>query len=253
LEYLTLTVAPYYASFMRGLNLSLEKNGVETDFDAVRWSCQSMDTNTRNSLHTWLRNTKSDNPNLIDALLFRAPKETLPYEPSRDGLLFSGLQDGSLSAENMRDLGLYMSTLDIRQPDKHPDVNGDNGKRSVSLPGLTQSWDSMVQTSSSLFSALSFGTVPAKRSPLASPAESPNVLAKNDPFNKPCDARWIVGGDNEGRKIWLEAGGERAVPISLGNERPGFLREASGQESPGDDGLIQLQLSVYKVGSLHSI
>jgi len=93
---------------------------------------------------------------------------------------------------------------------------------------------------------LSFGTMPAKRSPLATTPEIASGTQKSDPFKESMDARWIIGGDNEGKKIWLEAGNERVVPISLGNERPGFLRESSGQESPGVDGLIELELSVYK-------
>jgi len=218
---------------------------VELDFDAVRWSCQPLDQSTRSAFTTWLRKAKSEK-SLIDALLFRAPKETLPYEPQREGLLFAGLQDGNLSSENIRDIGLLISTLDVQEKPQETDTNGDvGGKRSVSFPGFSQSWDSVVETSSSLFSALSFGTVPAKRSPLALPQD-----ARAEPVKKlKGEGRWIIGGDKDGTRIWLEAGGERMVPISLGNARPGFLRELSGQQSPGDDDLVEVELAVYKVHS----
>jgi len=218
---------------------------VELDFDAVRWSCQPLDQSTRSAFTTWLRKAKSEK-SLIDALLFRAPKETLPYEPQREGLLFAGLQDGNLSSENIRDIGLLISTLDVQEKPQETDTNGDvGGKRSVSFPGFSQSWDSVVETSSSLFSALSFGTVPAKRSPLALPQD-----ARAEPVKKlKGEGRWIIGGDKDGRRIWLEAGGERMVPISLGNAQPGFLRELSGQQSPGDDDLVEVELAVYKVHS----
>jgi hypothetical protein len=245
------TIESYYTFFAKNLNLSLLQNGVEMDFDAIRWSCQSLELSGRDSLVFWLRRIKTEYPNVVDAFLFRAVKDSLAYEPRCDGLLFNGLQDGSLSAENIRDVGLYMSTLDIQKREKG-DVNGDIvGKRSVSLPGLTQSWDSMVQTSSSLFSALSFGTVPARRSPLATPPETPRDTSKVNPLEVTDDGRWIIGGDTEGKKIWLETGGEHPVPISLGNERPGFLREISGQESPDEDRVMELEISVYKVIHLY--
>lgn len=216
---------------------------MEPDFDAVRWSCQPLEQSIRSSITTWLRKAKS-RKSLIDALVFRAAKETLPYEPQREGLLFAGLQDGNLSSENIRDIGLLISTLDIQEKEEDTDTNGEVGvKRSVSFPGFSQSWDSVVETSSSLFSALSFGTVPAKRSPLGQPLD-----AGNEPVKRPKEeGRWIVGGDREGKRLYLEAGGERMVPISLGNARPGFLRGLSGQQSPGDDDLVEVELAVYKV------
>ena len=153
------------------MNLSLSENAVEKDFDAVRWSCQSLfDQKHQNHFSHGFRTRKRRIQNIIDVLIFRAPKERFPYESQREGLLFAGLQDGNLSPENIRDIGIYLSTLDIQDPEE-VDTNGDtSAKRSVSLPGLTQSWDSVVQTSSSLFSALTFGTIPAKRSPLADPS-----------------------------------------------------------------------------------
>ena len=225
--------------------MALTRISVELDFDAVRWSCQPLDQSTRSTLTTWLRKAKSER-SLIDALVFRAPRETLPHEPQREGLVFPGLQDGNLSPENIRDIGLFLSTVDIREKPEETDVNGEvGGKRSVSFPGFSQSWDSVLETSSSLFSALSFGTVPAKRSPLAQPQD-----VRHEPVKKPKEeGRWIIGGDKDGKRIWLEAGGERMVPISLGNARPGFLRELSGQLSPGDDELVEVELAVYKVSA----
>jgi len=231
------------------MDLSLSENPVEKDFDAVRWSCQPFDKKRLEAFFAWLQDAKTKNSDIIDALIFRAPKERLPYESQREGLLFAGLQDGSLSPENIRDIGIYLSTLDIQDPEE-VDTNGDtSAKRSVSLPGLTQSWDSVVQTSSSLFSALTFGTLPAKRSPLAASVDSQDVALKPHP-KTPDVGRWIIGGGKEGMRIWLEAGSEKLVPISLGNSRPGFLRELSGQQSPDEDSLVEVELSVYKV-NLH--
>jgi hypothetical protein len=244
LKYLISTITPYYTAFVESVNSSLTRISAELDFDAVRWSCQPLDQTTRNSLTTWLRQTKSEK-SLIDALVLHAPKETFPYEPQREGLLLAGLQDGDLSSENIRDIGLFVSTLDMHDSHEETDMNGDvTGKRSVSFPGFSQSWDSVVETSSSLFSALSFGTVPAKRSPLAT---SLDVAEEPPPKKAREEGRWIVGGEKEGKRIWLEGGSERMVPISLGNARPGFLREPSGQQSPGDDDLVEVELSVYKV------
>ena len=197
-------------------------------------------------IHGWLQDSKRKNSKIIDALIFRAPKDRFPYESQREGLLFAGLQDGELSPENIRDIGLYLSTLDIQDPEE-VDTNGDAaGKRLVSLPVLTQSWDSVVQTSSSLFSALRLGTVPAKKSPL-SVSLDPTDDALECQVKAPEVGRWIIGGGKEGKRIWLEAGDERLVPISLGNLRPRFLREPSGQQSPGEDTLFEVELSVYKV------
>lgn len=139
-----------------------------------------------------------------------------------------------------------MTTLDIRDPDKVVTNGNVAGKTPVSLPVLAQSWDSVVQTSSSLFSALSFATSPAKRSPLAVPLDPQDEQLK-PPAKAPEVGRWIIGDGKEGKRIWLEAGSERHVPISLGNSRPGFLRELSGQQSPGEDTLVEVELSVYKV------
>src|SRR5579862_4050594 len=53
--------------------------------------------------------------------------------------------------------------------------------------------------------------------------------------------------------IWLESTGEESsVPISLGNQRPGFLRDlsSSGQFSPGEDNLVQVEVHVFKVSFL---
>ena len=139
-----------------------------------------------------------------------------------------------------------MSTLDIRNPEV-ADTNGDiTAKRSVNLPGFTQSWDTVIQTSSSLFSALSFGTLATKRSPLAGPLEPPDGSVTPS-AETPGVGWWVIGGERDGKRVWLEAGGERLVPISLGNLRPGFLRELSGQQSPGEDSLVEVELSVYKV------
>ena len=228
---------------METLNASLTRISAELDFDAVRWSCQPLDQSARSLLTSWLRKAKSEK-SLIDALVFREGKETLPYEARREGLLFAGLQDGDLSPENIRDIGLFLSSLDTKEKPEEIDTNGEvSGKRSVSFPGFSQSWDSVVETSSSLFSVLSFRSVPVKRSPLAQPED-----ALNEPAKKPTqEGRWIVGGDNDGKRIWLGAVGERMVPISLGNQRPGFLRELSGQQSPGDDASVEVELSVYRV------
>jgi hypothetical protein len=242
LEYLKTTIAEHYDMFARGIDLSLTGAGVEMDFDGLRWSCQSLDLPARESVSTWLQEAKSTNGGIIDVLMFRDRQPCLVYEATRDGLLFPGLQDGNLSMENIRDISLLISTLDTKEVEEKVDTNGDvSGKRSVSLPGLSQSWDSVVQTSSSLFSALSFGTVPAKRSPLATPEEP----VKQEPVKKNEDGRWIL----EGRRVWLEAGEENMVPISLGNQRPGYLREHSILPSPGEDDLVEVELFIYKVHS----
>ena len=121
-----------------------------------------------------------------------------------------------------------------------------SAKHSSSLSSLTQSWDSVIQTSSSLFSVLSFGTVLAKRSPLAVVPSDDHEEPHTPHVNADGGGRWILGGDEDGKRIWLEAGAERLVPISLGNQRPGFLREQSTEE----DSLVEVELSVYKVGLL---
>jgi hypothetical protein len=240
LEYLKSSISPHYNTFARDIDLSLTGAGVEMDFDAVRWSCQPLDHDARESLTNWLQHEKSQNADIIDVLLFRDRQQSLPYDSTRDGLLYAGLQDGNISMENIRDISLFMATLDTKEVEEKVDLNGDTtGKRSVSLPGLSQSWVSVVQTSSSLFSALSFGTLPAKRSPLAAPEEP----IKQGLVKKKEEGRWIM----KGKRIWLEAGEESLVPISLGNQRPGFLREHSVQPSPDDDDLVDVELSVYKV------
>src|SRR6202021_2313717 len=95
-----------------------------------------------------------------------------------------------------------------------------------------ESWDTVVQTSSNLFSALSFGTIPARRSPLSVSEEEE-------------EGKWIVGGG--GRKIWVERD-VISVPISLGNQRPGYFNDQIIE----DDGLQQIQICVYKVPSITS-
>jgi hypothetical protein len=222
-------------------------HGIEADFDSVRWSCHPLDEKTRKSLLRWTREQKHPKtPEIIDLLVFRTASEAASYEADRSGLVFAGIQDGVLSPENIRDITLYIRTLNIDDPPALPDtLNGESSaKRSVSLPGFTQSWDSVVQTSSSFISALSFGTVPAKRSPLAAPEDPPELPKVED---KVVRGRWIIGGDTSGKRIWLEGGGDRAVPISLANARPGYFRESSGIQTPGEDNLVELDLSVYKV------
>lgn len=244
LEYLISIITPHYLSFSQNLKLWLSEYGVEIDFDAVRWSNQSLDLTVQESFKTWLQQTKSENSNVIDMLIFRIQKERYTHESSREGLVFAGLRDGNLSSENIRDIGLYLSTINHHQQEE-VDTNGDTtAKRSVSLPGISQSWDSVVQTSSSLLSALSFRTAPAKRSPLSIPMETPQETVKE---NGKDEGKWIIGGDKEGKRIWFEASGERLVPISLGNLRPGFLREGYDQQSPDEDALVEIELSVYEV------
>jgi hypothetical protein len=207
----------------------------------------------RKSLLRWTREKKHPKtPEIIDFLVFRTANEAASYEPDRSGLVFAGIQDGALSPENIRDIGLYIKTLNTDDPPALPEtLNGESSaKRSVSLPGFTQSWDSVVQTSSSFISALSFGTVPAKRSPLAAPENPPEPPKIED---KVARGRWIIGGNTSAKRIWLEGGGDRAVPISLANARPDYFRESSGIQTPGEDDLVELDLSVYKVRrSCHS-
>src|ERR1700694_2907455 len=123
LEGLVETVREYYTSFAEGLSLSLEKNGVEDDFDGIRWSCQPLEPTTRESLDKSLGEIKGEYPDVVDMFLFRAPRESLPHESRKEGLLFAGLQDGRISPENVRDIGLYVSTLDIQKREKQ--TNGD--------------------------------------------------------------------------------------------------------------------------------
>lgn len=243
LQHLISTVTPYYNTFLQNINLSLPRYSIEAYFDAVRWSCQHLDQIARDSVLNWLRQTKSQNSNMIDVLIFRTPKDTFPYESQQDGLLFLGLQDGTLSSENIRDISHYLSTLDTHKAEE-VGGNGDAARSPpVSSSGLNPSWDSVVQTSSSLFSALSFRNVPVKRSGLSAP-ENPDTI-KTDAKVLIDEGCWIIGGDKEGHRIWLEVSGEKLVPISLGNQQPGFLPD---QQSPGDDGLVEVELSVYKVG-----
>ena len=251
LEHLISTVTPYYKAFAENLNASLSNNSIELDFNAVLWSCEPLEKKVRDNLVAWLRIAKSNNPDIVDALLFRAPKDSATYEPRRDGLLFSGLHDGNLSSENILDVSLVMDTLEIEEPAKVENVNGEiNGKRSAS-GGLGPSWESVVQTSSNLFSALSFGTIPTKRSPLSVPQNTFDKAQKDALKLAELEGRWILGGDAEGKRIWLEANGGKAVPISLGNQRPGFMRESSGLQTPGElDNLVELELSVYQVSFL---
>jgi hypothetical protein len=231
LEYLISIVTPFYDLFVKGFDELILRNDVVLDFLAVQWSCEGITLDQQQALYTWTLSEKKLDSKIIDVLLFRDNRSRNVYEGHREGLLFGGVQDGSISSDNILDIGIWISTsISERQQ-----VNGESGKRSVSLPGLSQSWDSMVQTSSSLFSALSFGTVPARRSPLA-------IEQKPDVSVAMYEGSWI-----EGKKIWLEASGERTVPISLGNQRPGFLRESSGQQSPDEDNLVEIEIFIYKV------
>jgi hypothetical protein len=246
-DHLISTITMHYLSFVQNVDLSLCAHGIEVDFDAVRWSCNPLDDKTRKSLLHWTREKKSlKNPEIIDLLVFRTVNEAASYEPDRSGLVFPGVQDGALSTENIRDIALYIKTLDTDDPPGHSETrNGDSSeKQYVSVPGFAPSWDRVVQTSSSFISALSFGTVPAKRSPLSAPEETPEPPKIED---KGVQGRWIIGGDASAKSVWLEEGGERAVPISLANAWPGYLRDSSGIQTPGKDNLIELDLSIYKV------
>jgi hypothetical protein len=182
-----------------------------------------------------LRQIKEENENVIDIFLFRDQPSRFHYEHRRDGLLFAEPQSNKISPENIRDINLVISTLPL--PTETTPMNGDiNGKRAVSLPGLNESWDAVVQTSSNLFSTLSFGTLPARRSPLSASPEPVSLETKVD------EGRWIIGGEKEGLKVWLE-GNVQSVPISLGNERPEFY----GEDNIDDDGLVEMEISIYKV------
>jgi hypothetical protein len=238
-------ITPYYQAFAENLNTLLSNNLIEFDFDAVLWSCKPLEKEFRERLVAWLRSAKSQNSDTIDALLFRTRVDSVNYEPRQEGLLFSGLHDGILSSENILDISLFMDTLEI-EPVRVERVNGDtNDKRSA--PGITPSWESVVQTSSNLFSALSFGTIPVKRSPLSVPLDSADKVPKDDLKLVELEGRWIVGGDSAGKKIWLEVSAGKSVPISLGNQRPGFM-SSSGLLTPGElDNLVELELSVYQV------
>jgi hypothetical protein len=176
---------PHYTSFAGSLPLSFRS--VDLDFDGIRWSNQPLEPPGTEALRTWLKDLKSQNSEILDVLMFRNKSEKgFHYEAGKEGLLFAGLQQRTLSWENIRDISLLIESLPTNEKEetkKDEDVkkNGEVGigKRSVSLPGLSESWDSVVQTSSTLFSALSFGTVPAKRSPLVSFTD-PAKAAKSD-------------------------------------------------------------------------
>jgi len=254
------TLAPHYTSFARSIDLGLQS--VDLDFDAIRWSNQPLEPAQRDSVTKWAREVVSLDHGVVDIVLYRSKKEARThYEPRRDGLLFAGLQEGPLSWDNIRDISLYIDSLSPPSQDQTTAKNGDTtgqAKRSVSLPGLTESWESVVQTSSSLFSALSFGTVPARRSPLVNtslPKEdttTANLKTKDGMDGKEAEdmGEWVVGGEESGQRIWLQTMGEETfVPISLGNQRPGYLRElsASGQFiSSGEDNLIELEMHIHK-------
>lgn len=245
--HLVSTITPHYRSFAENIDLSLCAHGIEGDFDTVRWSCHPLHERTQKSFLRWTREKKHrKTPEMIDLLVFRTANEVPSYEADQSGLVFAGIQDGALSPENIRDIALYVKTVDTDDPSTLPEpVNGESSaKRSVSLPGFTQSWDTVVQTSSSFISALSFGTVPAKRSPLAAPEDPPEPPKIED---KVARGRWIIGGDRGAKRIWLEGSGDRAVPISLANARPDHFRESSGIQTPGEDNLVELDLSIYKV------
>lgn len=238
---------------MRELDLTLSKNGVEMDFDALRWSCEPLNHNTQRSLGEWTRKTKSEASDIINVLLYRQPRSNVPYKASGDGLLFAGLQDGSLSPANIRDISLLVSHLRNQQVEKKVTTNGEAvHKRSVNLPSASLSWDSVVQTSSNLFSALSFGNLPAKRSPLSAPVDKETKNGDETGMNAGQNGNqengdWLIGGDKEPKKVWLEVTSEPLVPISLGNQRPGFLRDLSNSQLLGEDNLIEVELSIYKV------
>lgn len=265
-------VTPHYTTFAGSLPLSFRS--VDLDFDGVRWSTQNLEPSATATLRTWLKALKSQNPEILDVLLFRNKSDKiLHYEAGKEGLLFAGLQQRALSWGNIQDISLFIGSLPTDEKEgtkRDEDVkkNGEaaTGKRSVSLPGLSESWDSVVQTSSTLFSALSFGTVPAKRSPVVSVTD-PVKATKNDTKQAPTSnttphigkqkienlGKWILGGEGQGHRIWLESTGEESsVPISLGNQRPGFLRDlsSSGQFSPGEDNLVQVEVHVFKVSFL---
>ena len=247
---------------------------MDLDFDGIRWSIQHLEPPATATFRTWLRDLKARNPEILDVLLFRNKSDKrLHYEAGQEGLLFAGLQQRSLSWENIQDISLFIDSLPANEKEgtKKDDNEKKNGeaaiaKRSVSLPGLSESWDSVVQTSSTLFSALSFGAVPAKRSPLVSVTDAVRA-AKNDTKQASTDGtnqhtgeqtvgnmgEWILGVEGQGQMIWLESTGEESsVPISLGNQRPGFLRDlsSSGQFSPGEDNLVQVEVHVFKVSFL---
>ena len=248
LEHLISTIASHYQTFAETINLSLSGRGVEVDYESIPWSTTSLEESWQRTLIDWLRQRKSKNQGLLNVLLFRVNSPRLSYEHRQDGLLFAGIQDGKLSAETIRDLSCFVSSLDTHQVENLTAANGGetNGKRSVSLPGLTESWDSVVQTSSNLFSALSFGTVPARRSPLSISPERSVEDTKRDKA-KYNGGKWIVGGETDSEKVWIEITSQKSVPISLGNQRPGFMRELSGQQTPDEDGLTETEVSVYKV------
>jgi len=249
LEFLVSTVSPHYREFASRLNLTLSEKGAEIDFDAIRWSAKLLDESSRQALARWVRNLKSENPSIIDVLLFRdgsAPRAS--YEPRLDGLLFPGLQDGDISTETVRDLSLFMTSRDCQlTSDQKAAINEINGKRSVSLPGFSESWESVVQTSSNLFSALSFGTLPARRSPLSMvPTQFGTGYDTRD--SKKNEGHWVHGGENKRLNIWMEASAPKMVPISLGDQRPEFMRGHSDQGITSCvDGLIEVELSLYKV------
>jgi len=249
------TITPHYQGFVKTTDLSLCMHGFDADFDAVRWSCHPLDDKICKRLLKWTRERKTSRTSpIIDLLVFRTANGAASWEPDRSGLVFPGLGDGALSAENIRDITLYIHTLNIEDPPppSTAQVNGESPlKRPVSLPRFSPpSWDGVVQTSSSFISALSFGTVPAKRSPLVVPQEVPEP-PKLETSDAPVRGRWVVGGDSRGaEKIWLEEGGDRVVPISLGNARPAVLRDGLGAQTPGGDNLVQVELSVYKVHNI---
>ena len=227
-------VERHYMDFATYVDGRLAKMTVEMDFDAVRWSSKVLEENCLREIVHQVRRLKREYDNVVDVLLFRDRSSRGQSESSPEGLVFAGLQNGSISAENIRDIHLFLSTLTTVEPKI---VNGDkvplSERRSVSLG---ESWDTVIQTSSNIFSALSFGTVPAKRSPLSS-SQTPIETDQG---------RWIVGGDKDEMNVWLED--THCVPISLSNERPGIYGM-----SISEDNLIEIQLAIYKVLTLNQI
>jgi hypothetical protein len=258
LESLVSAVAVHYQTFVDKINLTLYgNNGVETEFNAIRCSSKLFEESAQRELSQWIRDLKSHNPGIIEILFFRKRIPALPYEAQSHGLLFPASHYQSVSTKTVHDLSSYVTNLDSQSREEQGFLSNEvNGKRSVSLPGLTESWESVIQTSSNLFSALSFGTLPPRRSPLSIPTDSRREQPEGDKIDSQNEkditqGKWIIGGQTDGIKIWIEASAPKMVPISMGDQRPEFMRQHSDQNATEGNDLIEAQLSVYVVyGSL---
>jgi hypothetical protein len=244
LELLISTIAPFYDTVVQGFNVLLNMNDVVMDILATQWSCDPILQSSKEALYHWAISEKKKH-GLVDVLLFRDKRNSSHFDGHREGLLFPGLQDGSLSPDNVLDINLWLSTLKSTSSLDSETVNTKvSEQRVLAIPDIMPTWDSVIQTSSSLVSTLSFGAVPAKSSLSTSGSKNKS----SEPTHVPMfEGLWIVGGNNnEGQKLWLEAGTERPVPISLGNQQPDFFYEQSGEHSE-EDNLIQVELFVYRV------